>query len=81
MVLALDETVKPDAVRESIRRAGKRVGVALNPHMLRHWYATTMLERGLPLALVSRQMRHSDIAVTLRTYSQFNEGDIHNAFG
>ena len=81
MVLALEETVKPDAVRESIRRAGKRVGVALNPHMLRHWYATTMLERGLPLALVSRQMRHSDIAVTLRTYSQFNEGDIHNAFG
>lgn len=81
VVDTLHETVKPNAVRESIRRGGQKVGVSLNPHMLRHWYGTTMLERGLPLALVSKQMRHSDIAVTLRTYAQFNDGDIHKAFG
>lgn len=77
----LDGTAKPGAVRESLRRAGRRVGVSLNPHMLRHWYATTMLDRGIPFALVSRQMRHSDIVVTLRTYSQYSEGDIHKTFG
>ncbi len=71
---------KPANVRESLRRAGDKVGFRLSPHMLRHWYATTLLERGVPMALVSRQMRHSDIATTLRTYSQTNDGDIHRAF-
>lgn len=76
----LEETVKPDAVRESLRRAGRRVGVALNPHLLRHWYATTLLARGANLALVSSQLRHSDVSVTLRTYAQFNARDIHDLF-
>lgn len=81
IVDSLQGTDVPSQVRESLRRAGAKAGIELTPHMLRHWYATTMLARGLPMALVSRQMRHSDIAVTLRTYSQFNDGDIHKAFG
>ena len=44
-IAALTETVKPDAVRESLRRGGVGVGIGLNPHMLRHWYATTLLAR------------------------------------
>lgn len=77
---SLDSWVKPDAVRESMRRAGKKVGIELNPHMLRHWYATTLLERGAPLSLVSRAMRHSDPAVTLRTYSQTRDEDVKKFF-
>lgn len=77
---SLQETAKPGRVRESLRRAGTKVGIDLTPHMLRHWYATTMLARGIPLSLVSKQMRHSDVSVTLRTYSQHNDGDIHRAF-
>lgn len=82
LVTTLDGTEKPDCVRESLRRAGRKVGIDLTPHMLRHWYATTMLERGVPLPLVQQQMRHSDIAVTLRTYVQYRaEGSIHDTFG
>jgi integrase len=81
LVETVHDVAYPMSVRESLRRAGHKVGVHINPHMLRHWYATTMLARGIPLALVSRQMRHSDVAVTLRAYSQFQEEDIHNAFG
>jgi integrase len=80
VVAALDTTAKPDGVRESLRRSGRRVGIALNPHMLRHWYATALLARGIPLAQVSRQMRHSDVTTTLRTYSQFDDGDIRSVF-
>lgn len=76
----LDGTTRPDVVRESLRRAGGKVGIRLNPHMLRHWYATELLKRGAPLSLVSRQMRHSDIATTLRAYSQHSTQTIHEVF-
>lgn len=82
VVLSLQEMPKPSLVRESLRRAGSKLGIHLTPHSLRHWYATTMIDRGVPLPLVQKQMRHSDIAVTLRTYVQFNaEGTIHETFG
>jgi integrase len=80
-IKGLGDFAKPDSVRESLRRAGHKVGINLNPHMLRHWYATTLLERGVPLSLVSKQMRHSDVAVTLRAYSEHKDSDIHRAFG
>lgn len=76
------ETAKPDGVRGSIRRAGSRVGIQLNPYQLRHWYATTALARGVPMMVVSRQLRHSDIATTLRVYTQHDtEKHIQDAFG
>jgi integrase len=74
------ETAKPDSVRESLRRAGSKVGIHLNPHQLRHWYASTLLERGAPISLVSRAMRHSDPSVTLRTYAQVRDEDIKKFF-
>ena len=82
IVESLAETAKPDSVRESLRRAGRRVGIKLNPHMLRHWYATTLIAHGVALPVVQRQMRHSDVSVTLRTYVQSDAGaSIHDLFG
>jgi integrase len=80
-VLGITQTAKPDGVRESIKRAGRRVGIDLNPHQLRHWYATTLLDRGAPLSLVSRQLRHSDVVVTLRHYSEHRTSQIHDLLG
>jgi len=60
---------KPDPVRESLRRAFTRVGIeGMTVHGLRHWFASTALDRGAPVMLVSRALRHSDISTTLRTY-------------
>jgi len=80
-VQGLTETAKPDGVRESLRRAGARVGIALNPHQLRHWSITTMIKRGLPLELVRQQARHSDISVTLTFYEEYNSSMVHDIFG
>jgi integrase len=77
----LTDIAKPDSVRESLRRAGQKVGINLNPHMLRHWYVTTALARGMGINAVSKQVRHSDIAVTLRTYQQTDASDVHRIFG
>lgn len=48
------------------RTSGKRI----NPHMLRHWYATDMIKRGVNPEIVRRQMRHKNVAITLRIYTQ-----------
>jgi integrase len=42
----LSDTDAPGAVRESIKRAGSKLGLNPSPHPLRRWYATTSLERG-----------------------------------
>ena len=40
----------------------------LNPHQLRHFYATTLINTTSNLEMVRRQMRHTNIATTLRVY-------------
>lgn len=78
----ITETAKPDCVRESLRRAGMKEGIHINPHMLRHWYGSHMLNNGAPLRLVSQQMRHSDVAITASVYHDYDaETVIDRIFG
>jgi integrase len=48
----------------------------VNPHMLRHWYATDMIKRGVNPEIVRRQMRHKNVSVTLKIYTQVQSGEI-----
>lgn len=54
----------------------KRSQIHINPHMLRHWFATDMIRRGVNPETVRRQMRHSNINTTMRIYVQINESDL-----
>lgn len=75
------ETSKPASVRESLRRAGKKVGLDVNPHRLRHWYASHLLAQGVPLVTIQRQLRHSDLKTTA-LYLQVDDSKvIHDVFG
>jgi integrase len=76
---ALTEIDRPSSVRVSIRRCGRQLGIPLNPDMLRHWYATESLNRGVSMKTVSRQLRHGDIATTMRTHAQGNAKEVHDA--
>ena len=60
------QTVTSGAVRESFNRYGKMAGIHLNPHMLRHWYCTEMVNRKVNPEIARRQMRHSDLKTTLQ---------------
>jgi integrase/recombinase XerD len=59
-----------------IRRACKKTGITLNPHMLRHAFATNLVNAGATPEVLRRQMRHHDVAVSLRYYVQTTEADI-----
>jgi len=51
----------------------------INPHMLRHWFATDMVRRQVPLHVVMRQMRHKNINTTMRIYAQVHNTDLIEA--
>jgi integrase len=76
----VEETVQPASVRESFRRAGRKCGIHLSPHMLRKWHITKLIEAGVPLELVRQQARHSHIATTLTHYQEFSPQQIHEVF-
>lgn len=57
------------------RTGGKRI----NPHMLRHWYATDMVKRGVNPEVVRRQMRHKNVSVTLRIYTQVRSEELESS--
>lgn len=54
-------------------------GRPINPHMLRHWYATDMIKRGISPEVVRRQMRHSKIETTMKVYVQVHSRDLEES--
>ncbi|NBO72408.1 MAG: site-specific integrase [Bacteroidetes bacterium] len=54
-------------------------GKSVNPHMLRHWYATDMIKRGVNPEVVRRQMRHKNVSVTLKIYTQVRQEEIEKS--
>lgn len=54
-------------------------GKGINLHMLRHWYATDMIKRGISPEVIRRQMRHKKIETTMRVYVQVNSKDLEDS--
>ena len=74
-----DCEVSVKGVRKALLNAGKRVGIHLNPHQLRHWYATNLIKRGVPPQMVQRLMRHKNIRTTFSIYAQVGKADLYEA--
>lgn len=55
----------------TLRLVGDKAGIHLTPHLLRHYFATELLRRGVPIAFVSKCLGHSSIAVTEKVYIHF----------
>lgn len=56
--------VARQAVGQAIAHAMKRAGLRATPHQLRHWYGSTLLERGVDVRIVQELMRHRSLQST-----------------
>ncbi|MHB8804604.1 MAG: tyrosine-type recombinase/integrase [Coriobacteriia bacterium] len=60
---------KPDSFTSNFRAASRRAGFHIRFHDLRHTHATMLLEQGVHPKIVSERLGHSNIGITLDTYS------------
>lgn len=74
-----DFTRAANTVYVGIRRAGRKAGIALTPHILRHAFATNLVNRGASPEILRRQMRHHDVSVSLGFYVHTTQSDVEAA--
>ena len=74
------EPVDPRNLQRSVAVACKKAGLdTVGPHTLRHSAATTMLEAGVPIHIVSRILGHSKINITVDIYGHVSDEGAANA--
>lgn len=65
----------PDRMSKEFARIRRRAGLSgVHLHTLKHTHATLMLKAGIPAKVVSERLGHSNIGITMDSYSHVLPG-------
>jgi len=65
------------SVQKVLENAGRKVGIKVTPHMLRHSFATHLLEAGTDIRYIQKLLGHSDLKTT-EIYTHVSTKDLSN---
>jgi len=68
----------PNGLSQLVRKLGRRVGVDVSPHVLRHWFATEFLRGGGNTLVLRRLLGHVSDELLAR-YAEIAEADLRAA--
>lgn len=68
-----------DLVRSRLRGAGKRLGFKVTPHMLRHTFATQLVNAGADIVTIQALMGHKRLNTTM-TYAHVHDETVANEY-
>ncbi len=71
--------LKPDSISQAVRNIGVRAGVRVTPYMLRHSFATHLLDHGADIRVIQELLGHSRLNST-QVYTQVSRVKLMDTF-
>lgn len=70
---------KVGSLKKGVGAAGRRIGVKVSPHVLRHTAAVWMAEGGVPMEEIAAYLGHTNVATTRRIYARYSPDHLRSA--